>query len=82
MPCLKDHKEGAKVKFDAVLLTSDNGKVNLGTPYVSGALVELAVKEHYKGEKIRVFKKKPKKRYERTYGHRQPFTKVEVMGVK
>ena len=66
---LKDHKAGDKVKIDKILLRSDGKKTDIGEPYVSGALVELDLKEHFRGDKIRVFKKKPKKRYERTYGH-------------
>ena len=79
---LKDNKEGDKVKLDKVLLKSDDKKTEIGTPYISGASVELAIKEHGKDKKIIVFKKKPKKRYERTQGHRQQFTKVEIMNIK
>ncbi len=79
---LKSAKEGDKVKADKVLLTSDGKKTAIGTPAVAGASVELSVKAHGKGEKIRVFKKKSKKRYERTQGHRQQYTEVEVIGVK
>lgn len=82
VPKLKDNKEGDKVKIDKVLLKSDGKKTDIGTPYISGSSVELTIKEHGRGEKIRVFKKKPKKRYERTIGHRQSYTKVEVMAVK
>jgi large subunit ribosomal protein L21 len=82
VPKLKDSKEGDKVKFDKVLLRSDEGKTEIGTPNVAGAQVELTVQEHGKGAKIRVFKKKAKKRFERTQGHRQPYTKVEVTAVK
>lgn len=79
---LKDSKEGDKVKIDKVLLRSDDKKTDIGTPYVPGASVELTVKEHGKMKKIKVFKKKPKKRYERTQGHRQQYTEIEVMAVK
>ena len=79
---LKDHKEGDKVKVDKVLLRSEDNKTDIGTPYVSGASVELNVKEHGKAKKIKVFKKKPKKRYERTYGHRQQYTEIEITAVK
>lgn len=82
VPKLKDNKEGDKVKIDKVLLKSDGKKTDIGTPYISGSSVELTIKEHGRGEKIRVFKKKPKKRYERTIGHRQSYTKVEVTAVK
>ncbi|MBU0727092.1 50S ribosomal protein L21 [Patescibacteria group bacterium] len=82
VPKLKDNKEGDKVKIDKVLLKSDGKKSDIGTPYVAGSSVELLVKGNIRGEKIRVFKKKPKKRYERTIGHRQTYTQVEVANVK
>lgn len=82
VPKLKNNEEGDKVKIDAVLLRSDDKKTDIGTPNVSGAQVELLVKEHGKAAKIRIFKKKAKKRYERTQGHRQPYTLVEVTAVK
>ncbi len=79
---LKEDKEGGKVKIDKVLLKSDGEKTDIGTPYVSGASVDLTVKAHGRHDKMKVFKKKPKKRYERTYGHRQYYTEVEVTAVK
>ena len=79
---LKNAKEGDTVKIDEVLLKSDDSKTDIGTPFVSGSSVELKVKEHGKMDKIKVFKKKPKKRYERTQGHRQQYTEVEVVAVK
>jgi len=81
VPKLKDHKEGDKIKVDQVLLRSDGKKTDIGTPTVSGASVELLLKEHGKAAKIRIFKKKSKKRYERTQGHRQAYSVVEVMAV-
>ncbi len=75
-------KEGAKVKTDKVLSRFDDKKTDVGTPYVSGSSVEYTIKEHGKGEKIRVFKKKPKKRYERTQGHRQQYSEIEITAVK
>ena len=77
-----DAEEGKKVKFDNVILVSDNGKVEVGTPYVKGAKVEGKVIAHGKGKKIIVFKYKAKKNYRRKQGHRQPYTKVEITSVK
>lgn len=82
VPKLKDNKEGDKVKTEKVLLNSKDGKTNIGAPYVGGSAVEFTVLEHGKGVKIRVFKKKSKKRYERTQGHRQQFSKIEVTSLK
>ena len=78
-----DAEEGKKVKFDNVILVSeDNGKVEVGNPYVKGAKVEGKVVSHGKAKKILVYKYKAKKNYRRTQGHRQPYTKVEITAIK
>ena len=71
-------EEGKKVKFDNVILISDGKKVEVGTPYVTGAKVEGKVIAHGKAKKIIVFKYKAKKNYRRKQGHRQPYTKVKI----
>lgn len=75
-------EEGKKVTFDNVILVSDEGKVQVGNPYVKDVKVEGKVVSHGKGKKIIVFKMKPKKNYRRKYGHRQPYTKVEITSIK
>ncbi len=70
--------EGAEIEFDQVLLVSDDGKVQVGTPTVGGAKVQSTVEEHFKAKKIIVFKYKPRKRYRRTQGHRQQYTRVRI----
>ena len=77
-----DTEEGKKITFDKVILVSDEGKVEIGSPYVKGAKVEGKVVAHGKGKKIIVFKYKAKKNYRRKQGHRQPYTKVEITAVK
>ena len=77
-----DTEEGKKVTFDKVVLVSDDGKVQVGNPYVKGVKVEGKVISHGKGKKIIVFKMKPKKNYRRKQGHRQPYTKVEITSIK
>ena len=77
-----DAEEGKKVTFDKVVLVSEEGKVQVGTPYVKGVKVEGKVVSHGKGKKIIVFKMKPKKNYRRKQGHRQPYTKVEITSIK
>ena len=77
-----DAEEGKKVTFDKVVLVSEEGKVQVGNPYVKGVKVEGKVVSHGKGKKIIVFKMKAKKNYRRTQGHRQPYTKVEITGIK
>ena len=75
-------EEGKKVTFDKVVLLSDDGKVEVGAPYVKGIKVEGKVVAHGKGKKIIVFKYKAKKNYRRKQGHRQPYTKVEITAIK
>ena len=77
-----DAEEGKKVTFDKVILVSEEGKVQIGNPYVKGVKVEGKVVSHGKGKKIIVFKMKPKKNYRRKQGHRQPYTKVEITSIK
>ena len=77
-----DEEEGKKVTFDNVVLLSDDGKVEVGAPYVKGVKVEGKVISHGKAKKIIVFKYKAKKNYRRKQGHRQPFTKVEITSIK
>ncbi len=76
-----DAKEGEKLTTDKVLLKFDGKTVETGTPYLKGAKVEFTVKSQGKGEKIRVFKKQPKKRFQKTIGHRQPYTQVEITAI-
>ena len=75
-------EEGKKVTFDKVILVSEDGKVQVGNPYVKGVKVEGKVVSHGKGKKIIVFKMKAKKNYRRKQGHRQPYTKVEITKIK
>lgn len=70
---------GKIVTFSEVLLVSKGeGKTVVGTPAVTGASVEAKVLAEGKGDKIRVFKMRRRKRYRRTHGHRQDFTQIEV----
>ena len=77
-----DTAEGKKVTFDKVILVSDDGKVQVGNPYVKGVKVEGKVVAHGKAKKIIVFKMKAKKNERTKQGHRQPYTKVEITGIK
>lgn len=73
---------GDSVAIERVLLLEDNGKVQVGVPFVAGAKAVVKVVEHGKGDKIIVFKYKPKKNYRRKQGHRQPFTKVVIESIE
>ena len=72
---------GSKVNFD-VLLTSDNGKIVAGNPVVKNVTCTAEVVEQGKGDKVVVYKYKPKKNYRRKQGHRQPYTAVKIVEIK
>jgi large subunit ribosomal protein L21 len=76
-----DKKVGDKLSFGEVLLVSDGVTISVGTPVVKGAVVNATIVSHLKGEKVVVFKKKRRKRYRLTKGHRQDFTQVEITGI-
>ncbi len=75
------HKEGEEVSLGDVLLVMKNKKVDVGTPRVVGASVKARVVKHVKGEKVIVFKYKPKKRYQKKIGARASLTELEILDV-
>ena len=75
-----DAEVGAEVSFEVLMLV-DGSDVKVGKPVVDGAAVTAKVVEHGKGPKVTVFKYKPKKDYRKTQGHRQPYTKVEILSI-
>ena len=72
-----ENEVDSEVVFDEVLYV--DGKV--GTPYLKGAKVVAKVLKHGKQKKVLVFKYKPKKKYRKTQGHRQPYTKILIKSI-
>ncbi len=73
-----DKNEGDALEFDRVLLIENDDQVKVGTPTVEGAKISAKVIEHQKGDKVKVFKKKRRKGYQKLNGHRQQFTKIKI----
>jgi len=72
-------EEGATIDFDVLLVTDEEATdAKVGTPTISGAKVSAKVIEQGRGKKIPIIKYKPKSRYRRNVGHRQPFTKIKI----
>ena len=71
-------EEGASVEFDRVLLVEDDNGVEIGTPVISGARIAGKILEHGRGDKVIVFKKKRRKGYKKTQGHRQGYSKILI----
>ena len=68
---------GEAYTFDKVLMVGGED-LKVGTPYVDGVTVDATVDKQGKQKKIIVFKMKPKKKYRRKQGHRQPYTRLTV----
>ncbi len=73
--------EGSSITLDKVLLVNDKA-TKVGTPTISGASVTAKIIAHKRGDKIVVFKMKAKKRYQKTQGHRQDLTTLEITDIK
>ena len=69
---------GAKVELGDVLLVENDGNIKVGSPLVANAKIEATVVENDRAKKILIFKKKRKKQYRRTQGHRQDYTAVRI----
>ncbi len=66
------------ITFEEVLLIEDGKKTLIGTPFVDKAKVHAVIIENFKDDKVIVFKKKRRKQYRRTRGHRQELTRVRI----
>jgi large subunit ribosomal protein L21 len=69
---------GADVAFDQVLLVGAGGDVKVGAPFVAGAKVTATVLAHGRGDKVRIFKLRRRKHYQKSQGHRQSYTEVRI----
>jgi large subunit ribosomal protein L21 len=72
---------GQKVLFDQVLLIDDGAATEIGMPVLEKAVVKAEVVKIFRDEKILVFKKKRRKQYRRTRGHRQTLTEVKILAI-
>ena len=73
--------EGETYTFDQVLAVSGDAGFKVGSPLVAGASVVASVVKNGKGKKIHVIKYKAKKNEKKHIGHRQPYTKLQIIGI-
>ena len=69
---------GANVSFAEVLLVGAGDAVKVGAPLVSGAAVKATVLSHGRGDKVKIFKMRRRKHYQKTQGHRQSYTELRI----
>lgn len=79
---IKNKKERQEIVFEEVLLLEKGKKIEIGDPFIKGAKVTGKILREGKGKKVIVFKYKPKTRYKKKQGHRQPFTEVEITKIE
>jgi large subunit ribosomal protein L21 len=72
---------GAEVVLDQVLLIGEGENVRLGQPVVAGAAVKATVVAHGRGDKVRIFKMRRRKHYQKRQGHRQGFTELRIESI-
>lgn len=77
-----EYKEGDSVVFDKVLLVDDGENTTIGTPFIDGAKVSAKIEEIGRLPKVTVIRYKQKSKYFKKNGHRQPFFKVLIEGIK
>lgn len=69
---------GSKLELTPVLMVRDASDIQVGEPHLANAKVVATVVENDRDPKVRVFKKKKRKGYRRTHGHRQPYTALRI----
>jgi large subunit ribosomal protein L21 len=79
---LPDTEENSSLALSQVLLINHEGQVTLGRPYIPEAVVRARVLQHRRGNKIIVYKMRPKKGTRRKRGHRQLLTRVLIESIE
>ena len=72
---------GADIVLDQVLLVADGDNLKMGRPLVAGATVQAKVLAQGRHDKVRIFKMRRRKHYQKHQGHRQNFTEIEITGI-
>ena len=73
---------GAEIVLSEVLAVGAGSELKVGTPLVSGAAVTAKVVSQGRGDKVRIFKMRRRKHYQKRQGHRQYFTELEISAIQ
>ena len=76
-----DGDVGSELTLEDVLFVGGEGDPKIGKPQVKGAKVTAKIVAQGRGEKVRVFKRRKRKGFHKTIGHRQSFTELEITGI-
>lgn len=72
---------GATVELDNVLMVADGAEIKAGSDVADGTTVSATVRDHGRGDKLRVYKFHRRKNYRLTQGHRQNYTELEITAI-
>ncbi|MDR0673549.1 MAG: 50S ribosomal protein L21 [Zoogloeaceae bacterium] len=71
-------EDGAEITLDQILMLGEGEEVKVGTPLVAGASVKCTVVSHGRHDKIKIFKMRRRKHYQKHQGHRQNYTELRI----
>ena len=69
---------GQEITIDQVLAVGSGADLKIGSPLVAGAIVKATVVGHGRHDKVRIFKMRRRKHYQKRQGHRQQFTELQI----
>ena len=69
---------GAEVTLDQVLMAGEGESVKIGAPFLAGATVKATVISHGRHDKVKIFKMRRRKHYQKQQGHRQNYTELRI----
>ena len=72
---------GAEITRDQVLMVGEGESVKVGAPFITGAAVKCTVVSQGRHDKVKIFKMRRRKHYQKHQGHRQYFTELEISGI-
>jgi large subunit ribosomal protein L21 len=72
---------GSQITLDQVLMVGEGESVKIGTPMITGATVTASVLSHGRHDKIKVFKMRRRKHYQKHQGHRQNYTEIRIEAI-
>ena len=73
---------GAEISLDQVLMAGEGDSVKIGTPVLEGARVKATVVAHGRHPKVRIFKMRRRKHYQKHQGHRQNYTELHIQAIE
>ncbi|HET9113143.1 MAG: 50S ribosomal protein L21 [Burkholderiales bacterium] len=72
---------GSEIVLDQVFMLADGSDIKVGTPLVNGAKVTATIISHGRHDKVRIFKMRRRKHYQKHQGHRQNYTEIQISGI-